>query len=61
MEAIRSETCEQPATSAPEVDVTLIDAMLRLSPEERLHLNDRMLRLTEELRRAFAARQPSPG
>ena len=36
-------------------DVTLIDAMLALSPEERLRLNDRMVRTIEELRHGFAA------
>ena len=36
-------------------DVTLIDAMLALSPEERLRQNDRMIRTIEELRHGFAA------
>jgi len=36
-------------------DVTLIDAMLALSPEERLRQNDRMVRVIEELRHGFAA------
>ena len=39
----------------PGVDVTLIDAMLALSPEERLRENDRMVRTIEELRHGFAA------
>ena len=37
------------------VDLTLIDAMLRLSPEERLELNDRMAATATELRAGFAA------
>ena len=36
-------------------DVTLIDAMLALSPEQRLRQNDRMVRAIEELRHGFAA------
>jgi hypothetical protein len=36
-------------------DVTLIDSMLALSPEERLRQNDRMIRTIEELRHGFAA------
>jgi hypothetical protein len=35
------------------VDISLIDEMLRLSPEERLLLNDRMIRTIMELRDAF--------
>ncbi len=38
------------------VDLTLIDEMLGLSPEERLQLNDRMLNQVAELRRAIAVR-----
>ena len=38
-----------------EVDVTLIDAMLALTPEERIRENDRMLRAIEELRHGFEA------
>lgn len=44
-----------------EVDVTLIDEMLKLSPVERLRQNDRMLRMIEELRDGVArdaARSP---
>jgi hypothetical protein len=41
----------------PWVDVTLIDAMLQLSPEERLRQNDRMVRTVKELRDGFAARR----
>lgn len=37
------------------VDVTLIDAMLELTPEERLRQNDRTLRMIQELRNGFAA------
>lgn len=37
-------------------DVTLIDAMLALTPEERLAQNDRMIRTVQELRDAFAIR-----
>ncbi|MEI6225868.1 MAG: hypothetical protein WCS72_14010 [Deltaproteobacteria bacterium] len=44
-----------PDASAVVVDVTLIDAMLALSPEERLRENDRMVRTIEELRNGFAA------
>ena len=40
---------------ASDVDVTLIDAMLALSPEERLRQNDRMVRTIEGLRHGFAA------
>ena len=36
-------------------DVTLIDAMLALTPEERLRLNDRMIQTIQELRHGFAA------
>jgi hypothetical protein len=35
-------------------DVTLIDAMLALTPEERIDQNDRMLRTLEELRDGLA-------
>jgi hypothetical protein len=43
---------EQTPPSA--VDVSLIDEMLALSPEERLRHNDRMLRAIEMLRRGLA-------
>lgn len=36
------------------VDTSLVDAMLDLSPEERLRQNDRMLHMIEELRRGTA-------
>ena len=42
------------ADGRPEVDVTLIDEMLRLSPEERLRQNDRSLTLAAQLREAFS-------
>ncbi len=35
------------------VDCTLIDEMLKLSPEERLQLNDRMIQTILELRNGF--------
>jgi hypothetical protein len=40
------------------VDVTLIDAMLALTPEERLLQNDRMIQTIQELRDGLAAREP---
>jgi hypothetical protein len=46
------------ATDRPLIDVTLIDAMLALTPEQRLRQNDRMLRTIQELRDGFAARRP---
>ena len=49
-------------TEAGASDVTLIDAMLPLSPEERLRKNDQMVRTIEELRHGFAvvrARDPA--
>jgi hypothetical protein len=36
------------------VDLTLVDAMLALTPAERLRANDRMIRTVEELRHGFA-------
>ena len=36
------------------VDLTLVDAMLALTPVERLRANDRMIRTVEELRHGFA-------
>jgi hypothetical protein len=39
------------------VDTSLVDAMLRLTPEERLRQNDRMLRTVKDLRDAFATRR----
>ncbi len=37
------------------VDVTLIDAALEMSPEERLEHNDRMINAVEDLRAGLAA------
>jgi hypothetical protein len=50
---------ERPADPSPPeetvgVDVTLVDAMLALTPAERLRANDRMIRTVEELRHGFA-------
>jgi hypothetical protein len=45
-------------TQRPDVDVTLIDAMLELDPTERLRLNDRTLDMLEELRRGLGTDQP---
>jgi len=39
------------------VDVSLIDAMLMLTPEQRLLQNDRMLKTIQDLRDGFAARR----
>ena len=38
------------------VDLTLIEEMSRLTPEERILLNDRMILTIQELRRGFDAR-----
>jgi len=50
-----------PSAAVPEpreepigVDLTLVDAMLALTPAERLRANDRMVRTVEELRHGFA-------
>jgi hypothetical protein len=44
-----------------EVDVTLVDAMLALTPEQRLEHNDRMLQMIEELRDGLArVAKPAP-
>lgn len=40
------------------VDPTLIDALLALTPEERLRQNDRMLQTIQELRDGFSAGRP---
>jgi len=45
------------ADERPVVDATLIDAMLALTPEERLRQNDRLLRTIQDLRDGFAARR----
>ena len=45
----------------PDVDVTLIDAALELTPLERIRENDRVLQMIEELQHAVArdaARSP---
>ena len=39
------------------LDVSLIDAMLALTPEQRLRQNDRMLTTIQELNDGFAARR----
>ena len=36
------------------VDITLVDAILALTPAERLRANDQMIRTVEELRHGFA-------
>jgi hypothetical protein len=48
-------TTPHPPDSPGSCDVTLIDAMLALTPEERLRLNDRMVQAIQELRHGFAA------
>jgi hypothetical protein len=35
------------------VDLTLIDEMLQLTPEQRIDRNDQMLAVVQELRRGF--------
>jgi hypothetical protein len=52
MSSSRESGNTQPPQSA--VDASLIDAMLALSPEERLRHNDRMLRTIELLRQGLA-------
>lgn len=42
------------AGERPAVDVTLIDAMLQMSPVERLRQNDRMAAVAMKLKEAFA-------
>jgi hypothetical protein len=39
------------------LDASLIDAMLALTPEQRLRQNDRMLKTIQELNDGFAARR----
>jgi hypothetical protein len=51
------ENSDTPA-AALATDETLVDALLALSPEERLRLNDRMAQAIEELRHGFAAAEP---
>lgn len=44
----------------PDVDETLIDALIAMTPDERLHQNDRTLAMLEELRNGIArATEPS--
>jgi len=42
-----------------EVDVTLIQETLALTPQQRLQQNDRVLRMIEELRDGFAKSRKS--
>jgi hypothetical protein len=44
-----------------EVDESLIDAMLALSPEERLRQNDRMIRTVELLRQGLCKKAEGSG
>jgi hypothetical protein len=46
-----------PEARSEALDVSLIDAMLALTPEQRLRQNDRMLRTIQELSDGFAARR----
>ena len=48
----------EPAAEPSVCDVTLLDYLRALSPEERLRLNDRAVAAARELRRAFAAGEP---
>ncbi len=43
------------------VDESLIDAMLALSPEERLRQNDRMVRTILQLRHGLTQKVPDDG
>lgn len=43
------------------VDESLIDAMLALSPEERLRQNDRMVRTILQLRHGLTQKAPDDG
>lgn len=43
------------ADEGTRVDLSLIDALLALSPEQRLRQNDRMLKTAQDLRDGFAA------
>jgi hypothetical protein len=54
------ESGNQP-TPPSAVDVSLIDEMLALSPEERLRHNDRMLRTIELLRQGLAEKTEENG
>ena len=44
---------ERPRDEEIAVDLTLVDAALALTPEERLRQNDRMIRTIQELRDAL--------
>ena len=46
--------------AAPDVDVTLIDEMLRMTPEQRLRQNDRMAALALKLMRRFGRPAVAP-
>jgi hypothetical protein len=43
-----------------EVDLTLIDELRAMTPEERIDLNDRTLAMIEELRRGVAIAEAHP-
>ena len=49
---------EDPAAEPKDalVDLTLIEEMSRLTPEERILQNDRMIQTIQELRKGFDAR-----
>ena len=58
--ASHRESGNEPAQGSG-VDQSLIDAMLALSPEERLRHNDRMLRTIDLLRQAAAEKTEENG
>ena len=45
--------------TSPDVDISLIDAMMALTVKERLQLNDRMIRTALKLREALRAADES--
>jgi hypothetical protein len=55
-----SGTQDSGASEPALVDESLIDAMMALSPEERLRLNDRMVRTILLLRQSWEAANPGP-
>jgi hypothetical protein len=55
-----SGTQDSGASEPALVDESLIDAMMALSPEERLRLNDRMVRTILLLRQGWEAANPGP-
>ena len=57
----RDDLQDESQTSAPGVDVTLIDEMLRMTVRQRLEQNDRMATLAVRLRAAVDARQGKEG